>query len=211
MKIGIIQASSQKDKNKLLYGYTSQAAVGHEVINFGCFEDEAGNFSYIETALEAGLLLGCGCVDIIVTGCSSGQGMMLALNSIPGVICGYTPTPQDAFLFAQINNGNAVSLPLGLGYGWCGELNLKMTLESLLSRPFGGGYPEKDAARKVNDTLLMKKMRRASQTDLFDFLHKLYSAEPELVRRSLSRGRISTYLKENASEEAMTGLREWIF
>lgn len=32
-------------------------------------------------------------VDFVVTGCSSGQGMMLACNSMPGILCGYTPTP----------------------------------------------------------------------------------------------------------------------
>ncbi len=28
----------------------------------------------------------------------------------------YAPTPKDAYLFAQINNGNAISLPLGEEY-----------------------------------------------------------------------------------------------
>ena len=59
------------------------------------------------------MLLANRTVDFIVTGCSSGQGMMLACNSMPGVICRYAPTPKDAYLFAQINNGNAISLPLG--------------------------------------------------------------------------------------------------
>ncbi len=37
MKIGVIQATSQKDKNELLYHYTALAVkpYGHEVVNFG--------------------------------------------------------------------------------------------------------------------------------------------------------------------------------
>lgn len=48
-------------------------------------------------------------MHFVVTRGSSGQGMMLACNRLPGVLCGYAPTPKDAYLFAQINNGNAIS------------------------------------------------------------------------------------------------------
>ena len=48
--------------------------------------------------------------------------MMLACNSLPNVICGYAENPQDAFLFGRINDGNAVSIPLGLNFGWAGEI-----------------------------------------------------------------------------------------
>ena len=49
MKIGVIQASSQIEKNTILYECTKDYG---EVINFGCFEDEE-NYSYVEIALEA--------------------------------------------------------------------------------------------------------------------------------------------------------------
>jgi ribose 5-phosphate isomerase RpiB len=57
--------------------------------------------------------------------------MMLACNSFPGVLCGYVPTPADAYLFAQINNGNAVSLPLGEQYTWAGYGNFESTIARL--------------------------------------------------------------------------------
>ncbi|MDO4297503.1 MAG: RpiB/LacA/LacB family sugar-phosphate isomerase [Lachnospiraceae bacterium] len=100
MKIGVIQASSQSDKNELLYNCVAKNVKrhGYEVINFGCFKEEAQKYSYVETSLEVGLLLASKAVDFIVTGCSSGQGMMLACNSLPDVICGYISNPQDAFL-----------------------------------------------------------------------------------------------------------------
>lgn len=106
MKIGIIQSSSQIARNEILYELTKEAAASHEVINFGCFKNETEVYSYVEIAVEIGLLLTSGAVDFVVTGCSSGQGMMLACNAMPQVICGYVPTPQDAFLFGRINAGN---------------------------------------------------------------------------------------------------------
>jgi len=152
MKIGVIQASSQIEKNTILYECTKDYG---EVINFGCFEDEE-NYSYVEIALEICLLISSQAVDFIVTGCSSGQGMMIACNSLPNLICGYLPTPQDAYLFGRINDGNVASLPLGLNYGWAGEINLKATLQQLFEEPFGIGYPLKDAKRKIEDTKKIK-------------------------------------------------------
>lgn len=35
MRIGVIQASSQREKNPLIYECTRRAAKGHEVVNFG--------------------------------------------------------------------------------------------------------------------------------------------------------------------------------
>ena len=56
MKIGVIQASSQISKNKILYELTKEAVDQNEVINFGCFENEAELYSYVEISVEVGLL-----------------------------------------------------------------------------------------------------------------------------------------------------------
>ena len=42
----------------------------------------------------------------------------------------YRCTAMD--LFGRINDGNAVSLPLGLNFGWAGEINLQSTIEKAL-------------------------------------------------------------------------------
>ncbi len=94
MIVGVIQASSQTNKNSILFDAVKEYATGHEVVNFGCFPDDRIKFSYIEISIEIGILLASKAVDFIVTGCSSGQGMMLACNNMPGVICGYAPTPK---------------------------------------------------------------------------------------------------------------------
>ena len=204
MKIGIIQASSQADKNGMIVRAVQRYASGAEIINFGCRTGDSGIYSYVEISLLAGLLLTSGAVDFIVTGCSSGQGMMLACNSFPGVLCGYIPTPADAWLFAQINNGNAVSLPLGEGYTWAGEENLEQTLKKLFSEPFGQGYPKNEAARKLRDTNLLKEIRAKSQTTVTGFLDSLH---PELRNRILSKQDVIGYIRKYGKCERVT---EWV-
>ena len=198
MRIGIIQASSQAGKNRLLYDTVKKYAAGSEVINFGCTEAETDRYSYIEISVLAGLLLASGAVDFIVTGCSSGQGMMLACNSFPGVLCGYAPTPADAYLFAQINNGNAVSLPLGEEYSWTGLENFEATIARLFSEPFGQGYPKGEAARKLRDTELLKSIRRNSQRSTAELLQSLDKAVVESILRKKN---VIEYILENGHEE----------
>lgn len=200
MKIGIIQASFQADENQLLYDTAVKAAApyGHEVINFGCFPDEAETYSYVEIALEISLLLESRAVDFVVTGCSSGQGMMLACNSMPGIICGYVQNPQDAYLFGRINDGNAASFPLGLNFGWAGEINLQCTLEKLFDGDFGSGYPPEDAERKMRDTKLLKEINVITKKALPDIWPKL---NEDLQRKVLQRKNVVEYIKANGTNE----------
>jgi ribose 5-phosphate isomerase RpiB len=196
--IAVIQASSQSGKNELIYSTVKKYAADAEVINFGCAEDEKTKFSYIEISVLVGLLLSSKAVDFVVTGCSSGQGMMLACNSMPGVLCGYIPTPQDAYLFAQINDGNAVSLPLGEEYTWAGEENFEKTLAKLFSEPFGQGYPKSEAARKLEDTKLLKRIRNDSQVSMIELLTAL---EKPLLDKVLRKIDVVEYIIENGKDE----------
>lgn len=127
MKIGIIQASSQRDKNKMIEHCLRQVIFEeqNEIINFGIYQEDDRKMSYIQIALCISLLLESHAIDFIITGCSSGQGMMLACNSLPGVFCGYIENVTDAYLFGRINNGNAISYPLGFNWGWAAEINLE--------------------------------------------------------------------------------------
>lgn len=93
MRIGVIQASSQATKNQIIYdAVLKYAPKKSEVINFGCTMEENEKYSYIEISILIGILLASRTVDFVVTGCSSGQGMMLACNSMPDVICVCTYT-----------------------------------------------------------------------------------------------------------------------
>jgi ribose 5-phosphate isomerase RpiB len=204
MKIGIIQASSQADKNGMIVRAVQRYAAGAEIINFGCRTGDSGIYSYVEISLLAGLLLTSGAVDFIVTGCSSGQGMMLACNSFPGVLCGYIPTPADAWLFAQINNGNAISLPLGEEYTWAGYENCAATLARLFSEPFGQGYPRAEAERKLKDTLLLKQIRAAGQVSAAALLESL---DRPLAEKLLRKRNVIDYILRHGKGETVRWIR----
>jgi ribose 5-phosphate isomerase RpiB len=201
LKIAVIQASSQSGKNELILRTVKKYAAGAEVINFGCFGNEEQKYSYIEISILIGILLSCKAVDLVVTGCSSGQGMMLACNNMPGVLCGYIPTPMDAYLFAQINDGNAVSLPLGEEYTWAGEENLDKTIARLFSEPFGQGYPKSEAERKLEDTRLLKSIRSASQVKMTELLKTI---EKPLLDKVLSKKDVVEYVLENGRDEELS-------
>ena len=200
MKIGVIQATSQAKKNKLLYHCTANSVEkhGYEVINFGCYEDESCSFSYIEIAVMISMLLSSKSIDFVVTGCSSGQGMMIACNSLPDVICGYVENPQDAFLFGRINDGNSVSVPLGLNFGWAGEINLQCTLEKLFEDEFGIGYPPEDADRKKQDTLLLKEINALTKRNAIDVFKQL---DKTLIQKVLKKHNVFEYILEHGRKK----------
>lgn len=204
MRIDIIQASSQKSKNMIIEKCAVQViSKEHEIINFGVFEQGTEQLSYVETALCVSMLLESKAVDFVITGCSSGQGMMLACNSLPGVICGYVESPADAFLFGQINNGNAISYPLGLNWGWAGEINFKETIRALFSAPFGAGYPIQEARRKKRDTERLKQINRLCKKRLVDILPLL---DGDFVRAVLSYDIVCQYILENGTDEELLGV-----
>ena len=203
MRIGIIQASSQAAKNQLLFDTVKKYAVNDEIINFGCRENEPERFSYVEISVLAGLLLASGAVDFIVTGCSSGQGMMLACNNFPGVLCGYAPSPMDAYLFVQINNGNAVSLPLGEEYTWTGYENFENTIAKLFSEPFGQGYPKSEADRKIKDTRMLKEIRSRSQRSAAELLDSL---DRSFIEHIMQKQDVIQYILQHGNSDYV----QWI-
>ncbi|MBO4914970.1 MAG: RpiB/LacA/LacB family sugar-phosphate isomerase [Oscillospiraceae bacterium] len=205
MRIAVIQASSQAKKNNLLYNATKKYVLESETVNFGCTEAETERYSYVEISVLIGLLLGSEAVDFVVTGCSSGQGMMLACNSMPNVLCGYAPTAKDAYLFAQINNGNAISLPLGEDYTWAGADNLEQTIQALFSEPFGQGYPKSEADRKRRDMALLKEIRRRSQVETIALLDSL---DAKFVQKILTKRDVIDDILKNGKNDLPGKLRE---
>lgn len=197
MKIAVIQASTQVVRNEVLFEETKRA-VAHlnaEVLNFGVSEDEE-NFSYVQIALCVGILLNSGAIDFVVTGCSSGNGMNIAANALPNVISGYLPTPTDAYLFGRINQGNCASLPLGLNFGWAGELNLRFTLEKLFEEPLNAGYPKGAAERKKADALKLKEIKELAQTSIINILTGLSA---EFIRPILEKSDLMDYIFKNGT------------
>ncbi|MDR2976782.1 MAG: RpiB/LacA/LacB family sugar-phosphate isomerase [Streptococcaceae bacterium] len=205
MKIAVIQASTQIEKNCLLFEATKDTVSdkGWKVINFGVTADEE-NFSYIQISLCAALLINSGAVDYVVTGCSSGNGMAIACNALPNLIAGYLPTPADAFLFGRINHGNVASLPLGLNFGWSGEVNLRQTLSALFDTAMNTGYPTESAARKQADSEKLKQIKTLAQTDMIQILSGL---DDDFTQVIYEKSDLMTYITENGTN---TGLVEFL-
>jgi len=141
MKIAVISETSAGDKNQDILN--ALEGRGHEIINAGMTQTGGDpELTYIHTGLLAALLLNLGRADLVIGGCGTGQGFLNSAMQYPGVFCGLIQTPLDAWLFAQINGGNCISLALNYGYGWAGETNLKFIFDRLFSiEQFGQGYP----------------------------------------------------------------------
>lgn len=193
MKIALINENSQAAKNAVIEGALRKVVepMGFEVKNYGMYsaEDKA-QLTYVQNGILAAVLLNSGAADYVITGCGTGEGAMLALNSFPGVICGHVATPLDAYTFAQINDGNAISIPFALGFGWGGDLNLQYIFEKLFCEPSGGGYPKERAVPEQRNKKILDGVRAAAFQDLPTILRSL---DRELVKGAFAGERFSEY------------------
>ena len=78
-----------------------------------------------------------------------------------------------------------VSLPLGEEYTYTGEKNLEETIQALFLEPFGGGYPESEAKRKIEDAKKLKEIKSKSQIDFEMFLNELDSDMVKKVKHRI--------------------------
>lgn len=176
MKIALINENSQAAKNSLIEATLRKVVepMGHEVVNYGMYAaDDAAQLTYVQNGILAAVLLNAGAADYVVTGCGTGEGAMLALNSFPGVICGHVEDPVDAYTFAHVNDGNAVALPFAKGFGWGGELNLEYVFEKLFGFGHGQGYPKERVVPEQRNKKILDAVRAVSYNDLCDTLEKL--------------------------------------
>lgn len=208
MKIALINENSQAAKNEIIYNSLKKAAEakGHEVLNFGMYSaDDEAQLTYVMNGLLAAILLNSKAVDFVVTGCGTGEGAMLALNSFPGVLCGHVTSPLDAYLFGQVNNGNAIAMPFAQDFGWGAELNLDYTFEKLFSDEMGGGYPKERAVPEQANKKILDEVKKVTHQDIMyilknidqDFLKKTVSGEKfeELFFANCQVPEIAEYIK----------------
>jgi len=155
MKIAVVSETSAVDRNADIVAALQDR--GHRVINAGMKRGgEEPELQYIHTGLIAAILLYLERVNFVVGGCGTGQGFLNAVMQYPGVFCGLVLTPLDAWLFAQINGGNCVSLALNQGYGWASDVNLRFVFDRLFEVEFGQGYPShrQEPQRQSRETLV---------------------------------------------------------
>ena len=187
MRIALINENSQAAKNDMIYSTLKKVAdsKGFEVDNYGMYSaDDKAQLTYVQNGILAAILLNSGAADFVVTGCGTGEGAMLALNSFPGVICGHVVDPSDAYMFMQINDGNAIALPFAKGFGWGAELNLTYIFEKLFEGEPGGGYPkERVVPEQRNKKILEEERKVAFKDSLIDILKNL---DQDLVKGAVA-------------------------
>ena len=183
MRIALINENSQAAKNDMIYSTLKKVAdsKGFEVDNYGMYSaDDKAQLTYVQNGILAAILLNSGAADFVVTGCGTGEGAMLALNSFPGVICGHVVDPSDAYMFMQINDGNAIALPFAKGFGWGAELNLTYIFEG---EP-GGGYPKERVVPEQRNKKILDEVRKVAFKDsLIDILKNL---DQDLVKGAVA-------------------------
>ena len=176
MKIALINENSQAAKNEMVYNTLKKVAEskGHTVDNYGMYAaDDAAQLTYVQNGILAALLINSGAADFVVTGCGTGEGAMLALNSFPGVLCGHVVDPSDAYMFMQINDGNAISLPFAKGFGWGAELNLQYCFEKLFCTEPGGGYPPERVVPEQRNKKILDGVKKITHTDMMTILKNI--------------------------------------
>ncbi|MFM2479316.1 RpiB/LacA/LacB family sugar-phosphate isomerase [Celerinatantimonas sp. MCCC 1A17872] len=203
MKIALMNEFSQAAKNpiilKELQGVASEQ--GHQVFNVGMNGDNDHRLTYIHLGIIASLLLNSKAVDFVIAGCGTGQGALMSLNAYPGVVCGYCIDPADAYLFAQINNGNALAIPFAKGFGWGAELNLRYIFEKAFTGETGLGYPPERRDSQVANAGILNSVKQATGKDYLDGLKAL---DPELVKTAVGGERFQKCFLENSQDAQLT-------
>ena len=203
MRIALINENSQAAKNAIIEKALKKVAepMGFEVRNYGMYAaDDAAQLTYVQNGILAAVLLNSGAADFVITGCGTGEGAMLALNSFPGVICGHVATPLDAYTFAQINDGNAISLPFALGFGWGGDLNLEYIFEKLFCEPSGGGYPKERAVPEQRNKKILDQVKLVTYKTMEEILPAL---DQELVKGAFAGKNFKEYFFADATNESL--------
>lgn len=173
MRIAVLNEVSASPKNADILTALAEFPE-HSVFNVGMASPEdKPELTYIQTGLMAALLLGANACDLVIGGCGTGQGFLNSVLQYPGVTCGLLIEPLDAWLFSQINAGNCVSLALNKGYGWAGDLNLKLLFRELFRDPPGAGYPTHRSESQAESRKKLKKISAATHRSWLEILRSI--------------------------------------
>lgn len=199
MKIALINENSQANKNAVIYEELKKVADTHsyKVYNYGMENSEENNLTYVQAGLLAAILINSKAVDFVVTGCGTGEGACLALNSFPNVLCGHIEDPTDAYLFSQINAGNAVALGFAKGFGWGSELTLKYIFEKLFESPAGGGYPKERVVPEQANKKILDDIKKITHKDMLTILKQI---DQEFLYQTINREQFRKHFFENAED-----------
>ena len=182
MKIALINENSQAAKNAQVEAVLKKVVEpkGHEVFNYGMYSaEDAHQLTYVQNGILAAVLLNSGAADYVITGCGTGEGAM---------------DPSDAYMFAQINDGNAIALPFAKGFGWGAELNLEYIFEKLFDGESGQGYPKERVIPEQRNKKILDEVKKVTHNDLCTILKNL---DPELVKGAIAGEHFQEYFFAN--------------
>ncbi len=197
MKIALINENSQAAKNSLIESTLKSVVepLGHTVYNYGMYSaEDKEQLTYVQIGILSAILLNSGACDLVITGCGTGEGAMLACNAFPGVLCGHVVDPTDAYQFTQVNNGNAISMPFAKGWGWGCELNLQYVFEKLFVSEWGLGYPRERAVPEQRNKKILDQVKEVTHVDMVTILKNL---DRELCKGALSGEKFQEYFFAN--------------
>ena len=203
MRIALINENSQAAKNDIILAALKKVVepMGHTVDNYGMYSaDDNAQLTYVQCGILGAILLNSKAADFVITGCGTGEGAMLAMNSFPGVICGHIEDPVDAYTFAHVNDGNAIAMPFAKGFGWGGELNLEYVFEKLFGFGHGQGYPRERVEPEMRNKKILDEVRAKTLRPLLDCLAGL---DPALVKGAVAGEHFGDLFFPNCKDEAI--------
>ncbi|AIF54192.1 RpiB/LacA/LacB family sugar-phosphate isomerase [Pelosinus sp. UFO1] len=201
MKIALINENSQAAKNEMICSALKKVVepMGHEVFNYGMYgAEDKEQLTYVQNGILAAILLNSKAVDYVITGCGTGEGAMLSCNSFPGVLCGHVVDPSDAYMFAQINDGNAIALPFAKGFGWGAELNLEYIFEKLFLGESGQGYPKDRVIPEQRNKKILDEVKKVTHQDMLTILKNI---DQELLKGAVSGEKFQEYFFANCKND----------
>lgn len=203
MKIALMQEFSQAGKNPIILKELQEVTQkqGHTVFNVGMNGDNDHRLTYVHLGIMGAILLNSKAVDFVVAGCGTGQGALMALNAFPGVDCGYCLDPADAYLFAQVNNGNALAMAFAKGFGWGAELNAHYIFEKAFEGEKGLGYPAERRESQNANAIILNDMKKAVAKP---FIEALKAIDPELVKQAVGGERFQECFFKNSQDAELT-------
>ncbi len=201
MKIALINENSQAAKNPIIVETLKKVVepLGHEVHNYGMYSaDDAAQLTYVQVGILTAILINSKAADLVITGCGTGEGAMLAANSFPNVLCGHVVDPTDAYQFTQVNDGNAIALPFAKGWGWGAELNLQYVFEKLFVEEWGQGYPRERAVPEQRNKKILDEVKKVTHVDMLTILKNL---DQDLLRGAVSGEKFKELFFANCKDD----------
>ena len=200
LKIGLIVETSQLFRMPVIEEELRRAAerYGHEVFNY------TNDTTYAKNGLLGAVLLNSGAVDLVVTGCGTGVGAIVAANSFIGVQCGFVADPCDAQMVRELNLSNAVAMPFSKDFGNEGILNLRFCFDVLL-RPMQVPMYITPETRKGCEEMKqeMDDLKGVCQTPIAEVIRELDAA---YVREALDSPTFQMCFFENCRDPQLAEL-----